>query len=507
MTADVAPACEIQSAAKIFISYSRKDMAFADRIEAALKARGFEVLIDRDEIYAFEDWWKRLQVLIGGADTIVFMLSPDSVASHEVLREVEYAASLHKRFAPIVCRRVDDDTVPEALRRLNFIFLDVPAGFDLGVDRLAVALQTDIDWIRQHTQYGELARHWLAKDRPDGLLLRSPALEEAERWFVSRHQGTPEIPSDTQSFIAESRKGANRRRWRIQASAAIVAVLAIAGLAAWWNQAWLRVHVYLVTSVHPMTVKHEQALKAGDSFNECADCPEMVVVPAGGFTMGSPPGKGYDTERPQHAITIAKAFAVSKYELTFAEWDVCWAQGACPRAVDNGFGRGRQPLINVSWDEAKAYVEWLSRITGKTYRLLSEAEYEYAERAGSQAAYPWGNDIKLNGAVMADCSGCGSRWDGKQTAPVGSFPPNRFGLYDMAGNVHQWTEDCFHGNYNAAPVDGSAWTQSGNCFARIARGGSWFDFPAALQSSSRNMYATILRINYLGFRVARTLAP
>ena len=166
MTADVAPACEIQSAAKIFISYSRKDMAFADRIEAALKARGFEVLIDRDEIYAFEDWWKRLQVLIGGADTIVFMLSPDSVASHEVLREVEYAASLHKRFAPIVCRRVDDDTVPEALRRLNFIFLDVPAGFDLGVDRLAVALQTDIDWIRQHTQYGELARHWLAKDRP-----------------------------------------------------------------------------------------------------------------------------------------------------------------------------------------------------------------------------------------------------------------------------------------------------------------------------------------------------
>ena len=121
-----------------------------------------------------------------------------------MLREVEYAASLHKRFAPIVCRRVDDDTVPEALRRLNFIFLDVPAGFDLGVDRLAVALQTDIDWIRQHTQYGELARHWLAKDRPDGLLLRSPALEEAERWIVSRPHGAPEIPSDTQSFIAES---------------------------------------------------------------------------------------------------------------------------------------------------------------------------------------------------------------------------------------------------------------------------------------------------------------
>ena len=164
-------------------------------------------------------------------------------------------------------------------------------------------------------------------------------------------------------------------------------------------------------------------------------------------------------------------------------------------------------MINVSWDEAQGYVAWLSRITGRTYRLLSEAEYEYAERAGSQTAYPWGDDIKLDGTVMADCSVCGSRWDGKQPAPVGSFPPNTFGLYDMAGNVHQWTEDCFHGNYNGAPADGSAWTQSGNCFARIARGGSWFDFPSALQSSSRNMYATILRINYLGFRVARMLAP
>ena len=112
-------------------------------------------------------------------------------------------------------------------------------------------------------------------------------------------------------------------------------------------------------------------------------------------------------------------------------------------------------MINVSWDDAKAYVAWLSKKTGKTYRLLTEAEYEYATRAGTQTAYPWGNDIGENNA---NCRGCGSQWDGKQTAPVGSFSPNGFGLYDMVGNVGQWTEDCYHDSYNGAPADGSAWT-------------------------------------------------
>src|SRR5271170_5843418 len=136
--------------ARVFISYSRKDMAFADRLEAALKARGFEALIDREEIFAFEDWWKRITVLIGRADTVVFVLSPDSVASSVALKEVVQAASLNKRFAPIVCRRVEDDVIPEALRRLNFIFFDDPARFEESADRLGEALQTNIDWIRQH---------------------------------------------------------------------------------------------------------------------------------------------------------------------------------------------------------------------------------------------------------------------------------------------------------------------------------------------------------------------
>ena len=132
MTADTGPAAEIQPGAKIFISYSRKDMAFADRLETALKARGFEPLIDRTEIYAFEDWWKRIEALIGRADTVVFVVSPDAVASDVALKEVAHAASLNKRFAPIVCRRTDDVAVPEALRRLNFILFDDPARFEAG---------------------------------------------------------------------------------------------------------------------------------------------------------------------------------------------------------------------------------------------------------------------------------------------------------------------------------------------------------------------------------------
>jgi hypothetical protein len=161
MTPDATPATDIQLKATIFISYSRKDLAFADRLDAALKARGFEPLIDRTEIYAFEDWWKRIEGLIGRADTIVFVLSPDAVASEIALNEVAHAVALSKRIAPIVCRRVDDDATPEALRRLNFIFFDDPERFEAAADQLVEALQTDIGWIRKHTELGEAARRWV----------------------------------------------------------------------------------------------------------------------------------------------------------------------------------------------------------------------------------------------------------------------------------------------------------------------------------------------------------
>ena len=221
--------------------------------------------------------------------------------------------------------------------------------------------------------------------------------------------------------------------------------------------------------------------------------------------MGSPATeKGrYANEGPQHKVTIAKPFAVSKFDVTFDDWDACVSVGGCPQASDSGFGRGTKPVIYVSWDDAQQYVAWLSKMTGQPYRLLTEAEWEYAARAGSTTAYYWGDEI---GKGNANCNGCGSEWDNRQTSPVGSFKPNAFGLYDMAGNVWQWVQDCYHDNYNGAPTDGSAWT-SGDCSRRVVRGGSWDHFPRFLRSAVRDWDSTDDRNDVLGFRVGRTLTP
>jgi formylglycine-generating enzyme required for sulfatase activity len=159
----------------------------------------------------------------------------------------------------------------------------------------------------------------------------------------------------------------------------------------------------------------------------------------------------------------------------------------------------------VTWDEAQTYVKWLSKITGKSYRFLSEAEYEYAARAGKETTYPWGNDIRLDGKAMANCAGCGSKWDNKQTALVGSFDPNGFGLYDMVGNVSGWTQDCVHNNFNGAPTDGSAWLIGGNCNGHIIRGASWYLTPHDVRSAFRDGGSATQRGVGLGFRIAQTL--
>ncbi len=235
MAAASKPTQNSEPKARIFISYSRQDLGFVDRLDPALKARGFEPLIDRTEIYAFEDWWKRIEGLIGKADTVVFVLSPDAVTSEVCVKEVAHAASLNKRLAPIVCRRVDDAAVPASLRRLNFVFFDDPEKFDASTDRLAEALATDIGWIRKHTEYGEAAWQWSAAGRPGGLLLRSPALEDAERWIASRPPDAPAPSGETQTYVAESRRGATRRRNILTGSlgAGLVIAIALAGLAYW----------------------------------------------------------------------------------------------------------------------------------------------------------------------------------------------------------------------------------------------------------------------------------
>jgi formylglycine-generating enzyme required for sulfatase activity len=156
----------------------------------------------------------------------------------------------------------------------------------------------------------------------------------------------------------------------------------------------------------------------------------------------------------------------------------------------------------VTWDDAKEYIAWLNRITGKEYRLLTEAEWEYAARAGATTAYFWDDEI---GQANANCVGCGSQWDGKQTSPVGSFKANAFGLYDMHGNVYEWVEDTWHDSYKGAPVDGTAWLQGGDARSRVVRGGSWNSIPRVPRAASRYRNSTDGRNNLFGFRLARTL--
>ncbi len=245
-----------------------------------------------------------------------------------------------------------------------------------------------------------------------------------------------------------------------------------------------------------------QKTPPGSVFRDCEQCPEMVVIPTGRFQMGDVSGAGIGYERPVHRVTIEYPFAVGKYEVTFAEWDACVAAGGCSHRRDSE-GRGTRPVNYVSWKDAQEYVQWLSRETGKPYRLLSEAEWEYVARAGTTTTYWWGNALGTN---KANCNGCGSQWDNKRTAPVGSFTANAFGVFDTAGNVWEWVEDCWHANYEGAPADGRAWT-SEDCTYRVVRGGSWYDNPEFMRPAHRNRNNPGDRGNEDGFRLARTLTP
>lgn len=268
--------------------------------------------------------------------------------------------------------------------------------------------------------------------------------------------------------------------------------------------------------------------EVGWVFRDCANCPEMIVVPEGRFTMGSPSreeGRDED-EGPQRTVNIRSPLAVGVYEVTFREWDACVEAGGCGgyRPGNAGWGRGNRPVIYVSWEDAQGYVRWLSRETGQPYRLLSEAEWEYVARAGTQTARYWGeeetrqcrhgNGFDQDGArsdrgrdLMAQYDwlqpvSCSDGYEG--TAPVGSYPANAFGLHDVLGNVWEWTQDCWNDSYSGAPTDGTAWLR-GDCSRRVLRGGSWYDLPGGLRSANRSRNQTGNRNSNIGFRVARTI--
>ena len=253
------------------------------------------------------------------------------------------------------------------------------------------------------------------------------------------------------------------------------------------------------------------AHQVGETFRDCETCPEMVVLPAGEFIMGSPKGERgrYVSEEPQHQVTISKPFAVGKYEVTVGQYaefvretrhktaNCYYPKNASWR--NPGFKQtNNHPVVCVSWYDSSAYVDWLSTRTGHEYRLLTEAEWEYAARAETTTAYHFGRMLLGNQA----------QYESQGTAAVGSFPANAFGLHDMHGNVWEWVEDCWHFYYTGAPPDGSAWLSGcENVSKRGLRGGSWYLKAEELRSANRDRHDASGRGNNFGFRVARTLIP
>lgn len=268
--------------------------------------------------------------------------------------------------------------------------------------------------------------------------------------------------------------------------------------------------VLSVLAFSPATHGASTLFKPGTAFKDCSDCPEMVVLPRQAFVMGSPASEvGRSANEAQRKVTISYPLAVAKFEVTFEQWEACLADGGCgghyPR--DEGRGRGTMPVTDVNWFHAQTYVKWLSQKTGAKYRLLTEAEWEYAARAGADTAYAWGDTashMHANYGSDECCNGFTSGSDQWElSAPVGSFPANRFGLHDLSGNLWEWVEDCWAESPAAGPVDGSARLMPG-CELRVMRGGSWASMPVKIRAAHRDPNHPADRAEFIGFRVART---
>lgn len=244
----------------------------------------------------------------------------------------------------------------------------------------------------------------------------------------------------------------------------------------------------------------EEIIAAGTVFSDCDQCPKMVVVPAGLFSMGDASDAAVPNEGPVHHVTIPSAIAVGIYEITYSQWDVCVAEGGCSHSpADDNWGRGNRAVRNVNWSDAAEYVDWISKKTGKAYRLLTEAEWEYMARAGTTTSYPWGDDFGSGNAVCLSCN-VGS----VMTIEVGQLAPNLFGLYDTVGSQREWVLDCWNSTYEGAPTNGSAWVM-GDCGRRVVRGGAWYDSARFIRSASRAGAVAQERLDIIGFRIARDL--
>jgi formylglycine-generating enzyme required for sulfatase activity len=435
----------------VFISYPHQDKAAADAACAKLEGEGIRCWIAPRDIPAGAEWAGAIVDAIDQCRAMVLIFSSSANASKQVHREVQQAFDGEK---PVMPFRIENVTPEKSLR------------YYMG----------SVHWLDALTP--PLERH-LEK------LVASVRALVRVRTFEGGIQKAPILPGPEAAERVEALqtvRGAEgmRAEGRIQIDAAIVHGA---------PNDWFK----------PGAGKSEW-------FKDHKHGPELVVVPAGEFMMGSPETEAGRTsdEGPQHMVTFTQPFAVGRFAVTFDEWNACVADGGGNGYTpdDNGWGRGRRPVIKVSWNEAKAYVAWLAWKTEKPYRLLSEAEREYVTRAGTITPYWWGSSIATTQANYA-ARPVRKPFE-RESLPVDSFAPNPWGLHQVHGNIWDWTEDCYHNSYSGAPDDGSAWT-SDDCSHRVIRGGCWGYIAPFLRSASRHKISPDFRDNGTGLRVARTL--
>lgn len=466
---------------RIFLAHAREDKLLVRDLYDRLKERGFYPWLDEVDLIPGQVWKEEIPNAIARSTVFLACLSQQSVRKRSyVQREFRAALTAYADFPPgsifLIPVRLDDCEIPD-LRApdLNLGLADlqwVDLFDEKGFDRLALAIQQALDGVPVTRSVRATANR--------------PRITESDQ-----------IASVTTAEPPEKKRESTLRQtgWKpIIILAAIggigIAITAIFG----WPSVKGLFHLGKKPAVSELEPSEIATLEANDSVSA------MVGIPAGAFMMGVPEeeGKEFKNSIPQHMVTIAAPFELSKFEVTFLEYAYFAAATGREEPDDRGWGRGKRPVINVSWHEADAYCSWFGRQTGKKYRLPTEAEWEYAARAGTTSRYAFGDQIAMDQARF------GQDWTAGTTAEVGQYQPNDWGLFDMHGNVWEWVEDHWHRNYEGAPSDGSAWLQQDSS-KRVLRGGSWGNKVSFVSSANRFSRQPDHQHHNIGFRCARDL--
>jgi formylglycine-generating enzyme required for sulfatase activity len=445
----------VQMRPKIFISYSKEQPKPTRDVATLLESAGYEVWWDTN-LTSGENFRKVIERELNSADAVIVIWTPQSISSDWVVDEAERAR--HRRvLITLRSKDVDPRCIPMPYGAYHTDLVDNHDAILAAVRRVAGPPQHETGSPEQRVEIALVTKRGQTIQTEVAAGIKTPNVAEGPggiRIYANIAHGSSD---------GRFQPGAGKTQW----------------------------------------------------FKDHELGPEMVVVPPGEFSMGStkfalePPA--HRREQPVHDVVIAHPFAVGRFAVTFDEWDACVADGGCNGHLpdDKGWGRGLRPVINVSWNDAKAYVVWLSAKTGKMYRLLTEAEREYVTRADNKSDTPfwWGSSITSKQANYDAFY----TWNGRpgksrdKTLPVDSFEANPWGLFNVHGNVWEWVEDVWHDDYQRAPADGSAWVTGKARSQRVVRGGSWQDKPRLLRATNRFFYDAEHRFNSVGFRLARTL--